>query len=151
MGAGEILGVHHVKVPVADLARSRAWYERVFGVEPTMEFPDEDGVVRGVAYQLDNGLALALREHPEVARAMAGFDPFAILLHDRPDVQHWADRLDTLGIQHSPVVQASVGWLLAFHDPDGLELRFYTATGHGTGTSGRPGYGRPVQPAPAAR
>ena len=30
--SGEILGVHHVKVPVVDLARSREWYESPFGV-----------------------------------------------------------------------------------------------------------------------
>ncbi len=38
MEAGEILGVHHVKIPVADLVHSREWYERVFELEPLMEF-----------------------------------------------------------------------------------------------------------------
>jgi catechol 2,3-dioxygenase-like lactoylglutathione lyase family enzyme len=148
MDAGEILGLHHIKVPVTDLARSRAWYERVFELEPILEFPDGDGVVRGVAYQPLNGFSLSLRENPTVARAMAGFDPFAILLRDQPDVRHWADRLDALGIEHSPVIQATIGWLLVFHDPDGLELRFYTAARHGVDGPGR---GRPVQQAPAAR
>lgn len=55
MKSGEILGVHHVKVPVVNLARSREWYERLFGVEALIEFPDEDGVVRGVAYPPLNG------------------------------------------------------------------------------------------------
>ena len=73
MGVGEILGLHHVKVPVTDLARSRAWYERVFDFEPVMEFPDEDGVVRGVIYQPKNAFTLALRENPAAARGMAGF------------------------------------------------------------------------------
>jgi catechol 2,3-dioxygenase-like lactoylglutathione lyase family enzyme len=148
MDAGEILGLHHIKVPVTDLDRSRAWYQRVFELEPMLEFPDADGVVRGVAFQPLNGFCLALREHPTVARAMAGFDPFAILLGDQPDVQHWADRLDTLGIEHSPIIQATTGWLLAFHDPDGLELLLYTAAGHGLDGVGR---GRPVQHAPTAR
>ena len=35
-------------------------------------------------------------------RAMAGFDPFAILLSGQPDVQYWADRMDTL-------IQATTG------------------------------------------
>jgi catechol 2,3-dioxygenase-like lactoylglutathione lyase family enzyme len=148
MDAGEILGLHHIKVPVTDLDRSRAWYQRVFELEPMLEFPDADGVVRGVAYQPLNGFCLALREHPTVARAMAGFDPFAILLGDQPDVQYWADRLDTLGIEHSPIIQATTGWLLAFRDPDGLELLFYTAVRHGVDGAGR---GRPVHQTPTAR
>jgi catechol 2,3-dioxygenase-like lactoylglutathione lyase family enzyme len=148
MDAGEILGLHHIKVPVTDLDRSRGWYQRVFELEPMLEFPDADGVVRGVAYQPKNGFCLALRENPTVARAMAGFDPFAILLGDQPDVQYWADRLDALGIEHSPIIQATTGWLLAFHDPDGLELLLYTAARHGLDGAGR---GRPVQQAPTAR
>jgi Glyoxalase/Bleomycin resistance protein/Dioxygenase superfamily len=69
------LGVHHVKVPVTDLGRSRAWYESVFGIEMMIEFPDDDGTVRGVAYAPINQLTLSLREDPERAAALAGFHP----------------------------------------------------------------------------
>ncbi|MBA3432152.1 MAG: VOC family protein [Actinobacteria bacterium] len=151
MAAGEILGLHHVKVPVTDLARSRAWYERVFELEPIMEFPDDDGVVRGVAYQPKNAFALSLRENAKVAQGIAGFDPFAILLQGEADVQAWADRLDSLGVKHSPVIEATIGWILSFHDPDGLELRFYTSIRHGADVSGQAGYGRAAHPSPHAR
>ncbi len=127
MTEGKILGLHHVKVPVTDLSRSRAWYERVFGLEPEIEFPHDDGTVRGVAYRAKNGFALALRENPTVARAIAGYDPFAILVQGRADIEAWATRLDDLGVAHSPVIEATIGWLMSFKDPDGLELRFYTA------------------------
>ncbi len=60
--SGEILGLHHIKIPVSDLVRSRAWYERVFDLEPVMEFrDDEDGVVRGVVYRSKGDLAFSLR------------------------------------------------------------------------------------------
>ncbi len=147
-GVGEILGLHHVKIPVTDLSRSRAWYERVFDLQPVMEFPDKD-VVRGVVYQPKNAFTLAQRENPAAARGIAGFDPFAILLQGEPDVRAWADRLDALDIAHSAVIEATIGWLLSFHDPDGLELRFYTAARHRADVSGRPGYGRPDQTAAA--
>src|SRR5437660_11284675 len=127
MATGDILGLPHLQVPVTDLARSRAWYERVFELKPTMEFPDDDGVVRGVAYEPLGGFGLALRENPAVAKGIAGYDPFAILLQGRADVDAWAARLDSLGVEHSPVIEASIGWMLAFLDPDGLELRLYTA------------------------
>src|SRR5438270_1427835 len=114
MAPAEILGLHDIKVPVTNLARSRAWYERVFELKPTMEFPDDDGVVRGVAYQRLGGFSLALRENPAVARGIAGYDPFAILLQGRADIDAWAARLDSLDVEHSPVIEASIGWMLAF-------------------------------------
>ena len=144
MTTGKILGLHHVKVPVTDLARSRQWYERVFDLEPHIEFPDDAGVVRGVSYQPKEGFTLALRENPPLARAIAGYDPFAILLKGQADVESWAARLDDLGVEHSPVIRATVGWLLSFKDPDGLDLRFYTAEGHGETNESTPGAGQIV-------
>ena len=84
------LGVHHVKVPVTDLGRSRAWYESVFGIEMMIEFPDDDGTVRGVAYAPINQLTLSLREDPERAAALAGFDSWAVLVDSRADLDAWA-------------------------------------------------------------
>ena len=93
MDTGEILGLHHIKIPVSDLPISRSWYERVFDLEPFMEFrDDEDGVVRGVSYRAKRELTFSLRENPRAARGMAGFDPFAIMLRGRPDIEHWAAR-----------------------------------------------------------
>lgn len=137
--AGEILGLHHIKIPVSNLATSREWYERVFAVEPLREFrDDEDGVVRGVSYRAKGGdFALALREHPDAARGMAGFDPFAIMLRGRADVDYWVKRLDELGVEHSPVIEAPIGYILGFYDPDGLELRFYTLNEQGADPEGR--------------
>jgi catechol 2,3-dioxygenase-like lactoylglutathione lyase family enzyme len=45
-------GIHHVKLPVSDLARSREWYQRVLAYTVEREFLDEDGVVRGVGGRL---------------------------------------------------------------------------------------------------
>ena len=142
MTTGKILGLHHVKVPVTDLTRSRGWYERVFELEPEVEFPDDTGVVRGIAYRPKEGFTLALRENPAVAKAIAGYDPFAILLQGRDDIEAWAARLDDMGVEHSPVIEATIGWLMSFKDPDGLELRFYTAERHGGTADPAAGSGR---------
>lgn len=131
MALGEILGLHHVKVPVSDLSRSRSWYERVFELQPNVEFADEDGVVRGVAYRAKGGFGLSLREDPARAHAMAGYDPFAILVESREDLDSWVQRLDALGIDHWPVTMGALGWLIGFHDPDGLQLKLYTHEVHG--------------------
>ena len=128
---GEILGLHHVKLAVTDIKRSRAWYERVLGLEVILEWPDSEGVVRGVRFRAKGGFALALREVPAIAQATAGFDPIAILVRGRADVDAWADRLDDLGVAHSPVRAAALGWLLSFDDPDGLQLKIYSEDSHG--------------------
>lgn len=60
-------------------------------------------------------------------------------------IEAWAARLDSLGVGHSPLIEASVGWLLAFDDPDGLQLHLYSWAAHGNDHSDRSGYGRPLQ------
>ncbi len=142
-----LVGIHHVKFPVSDLARSRAWYERVFDLRAVLEFADEeDGVVRGIAYEIPGlpEVGVALRENPAAARGITGFDPVSFAIADRDAAQAWADRLDELGIPHSPVIDATVGWLLVFHDPDGTEIHLYSMERHGLDPTGRPGTGRRV-------
>ena len=135
---GEVLGIHHIKIPVSNLATSRQWYERVFELEPLTEFrDDEDGVVRGVVYRSMGDLALSLRENPSAARGVAGFDPFALMLRGRADIEYWANRLDELGVPHAAVIEAPIGYIMSFDDPDGLELRFYTLNAEGADLEGR--------------
>lgn len=125
-----VAGVHHVKVPVSDLARSREWYADVLSLAVELEFRDDDGVVRGVAFERRGGLTLCLRENPALASAIAGFDPYAVLVPSRRRLDEAAARLDRLGIEHHPVITATLGWLLRVPDPDGIELRFYTQETH---------------------
>jgi catechol 2,3-dioxygenase-like lactoylglutathione lyase family enzyme len=139
-------GIHHIKIPVTDLARSRAWYERVFGLRVTMEFPEEDGVVRGLGGDVPGlgDVGLALRLNPQAAQGCQGFDPVSFGVDDRSGIEAWASHLDSLGVGHSPVIDATKGWLLVFNDPDGLEIHLYSWAEHGIDQTGRPGYGRPV-------
>jgi catechol 2,3-dioxygenase-like lactoylglutathione lyase family enzyme len=140
----QLRGIHHVKFPVSDLAASRAWYERVFGFEVTMEFPDEHGVVRGLggtAVGLGE-VGLALRENPAAAAGIKGFDPVSFGIADHAAAEEWAAHLDGLGVEHSPVIDATIGWILVFHDPDGTEIHLYSFAAHGIDQIGRKGYGR---------
>lgn len=120
-----VTGVRHLKVWVSDLARSRKWYEEVFGLELVLSFEDSDGVVRGMAFRVPGvDFELALRENPELATALHDADPFA-LATTRESLDAWVDRLDSLGIAHSAVIEASRGYVLGFRDPDGLQIRLY--------------------------
>ncbi|NEW27709.1 VOC family protein [Nocardia cyriacigeorgica] len=143
----DLAGIHHVKIPVSDLSRSVRWYREVFGMRPTLQFADSsDGVVRGAAGDMPGlgRVLVALRENPVAATGCKGFDPVGFAVNDRADLEQWATHLDGLGIPHSPVIDASIGWLLVFDDPDGVEIHLYTWEAHGIDQSGRPGYGMPV-------
>ena len=129
--APELDGIHHVKLPVRDLSRSRAWYESRLGYQTGTEF-FEDGALMGVALTHPNGgPALALRLNPELADRAAGFDYFAIGVPTKAALEALAERLTALGEQHAGVHFATIGWILPHsHDPDGHEIRFYTHQRH---------------------
>jgi catechol 2,3-dioxygenase-like lactoylglutathione lyase family enzyme len=125
----DLSGFHHVKLPVADLARSRDWYTSVLGLQVEIEFV-EDGVLKGLALRDASGrLRLALRLDPVRAEALAGFDPIALEVPKRDDVEGWRARLDDLGEPHGGVVPGHQGGsvLVGLHDPDGIEIRLYAA------------------------
>lgn len=140
----QLAGLRGVKLPVTDVQKSLAWYRRVFDARPMLEFPDEDGVVRGVACTLPGcgDALLALRENPQ-AHPMAGLEVIYSVT-DRAALGDWLTHLDACGVAHSPIIDASVGWLLVLHDHDGHEIHLYTEERHGIDQTGRPGYGRPA-------
>ena len=129
--APALAGIHHVKLPVTDLARSREWYETHLGYQVQIEFVEQGTLMGYVLAHPNGGPELALRLNPERARAAAGFDYFAIGVPDQGSIDQLAERLTELGEQHAGVHWATVGWILpGLHDPDGHEVRFYTITHH---------------------
>jgi catechol 2,3-dioxygenase-like lactoylglutathione lyase family enzyme len=141
------LDVLSVKIPVGELAVSRPWYAAVFQLREDMEWPDADGVVRGVGFSGLGQVTLALREHPEAAAATNQFGFLNVRVPAEADLAHCAAHLDALGIPHTPVISAARGRLIGFHDPDGHELSFYAQT-HDEGV--RPDAVRTVHPVAAS-
>lgn len=120
-----LTGVHHLKIWVSDLERSRSWYEKVLGLEHHTSFQDEDGVIRGMSFTVPGAaFQIALRENPDLARALFDADPFALQV-TLEGLDAWAARLDGLGVPHSPIIKASSGHAMGFVDPDGVQIRLY--------------------------
>ncbi|MGP4021908.1 VOC family protein [Actinomadura sp. 3N407] len=126
-----LAGVHHLKPPVSDLERARAWYESRLGYELVIEFV-ERGTLMGVAMRHPRGGPdLGLRLGPERARAAAGFDYFAIGVPHKAAMDDLAAHLTGLGESHAGVHFATIGWILPdLHDLDDHEVRFYTVEHH---------------------
>jgi catechol 2,3-dioxygenase-like lactoylglutathione lyase family enzyme len=131
MAAPQLDGVHHVKLPVRDLERSRDWYASRLGYRAAIEFV-EQGTLMGIVMRHPNGGPdLGLRCDPARAEAAAGFDYFAIGVPTQDAINELAARLTALGEDHAGVHFATIGWILpGLHDPDGHEVRFYTTEHH---------------------
>jgi catechol 2,3-dioxygenase-like lactoylglutathione lyase family enzyme len=124
-------GIHHVKLPVRDLTRSRAWYESRLGYRATIEFTEQGKLMGIVMHHPNGGPQLGLRMDPARAEAAAGFDYFSIGVPSKAAIEDLAARLTALGETHAGVHFATIGWILPeLHDPDGHEVRFYTTTHH---------------------
>jgi catechol 2,3-dioxygenase-like lactoylglutathione lyase family enzyme len=133
MSIPAIQGVHHVKFPVADLGRSLAFYERVFGAEriPAADHVHPDGTRYAMILEVPGlGAKLELRLNPTQAIRQRLFDPITIAVADRAALRAWMDHLDGLGIEHSPPIAGIQAWLVVFRDPDERSLRLYTLETH---------------------
>jgi catechol 2,3-dioxygenase-like lactoylglutathione lyase family enzyme len=135
MTAPPLLGVHHLKLPVSDLAVSLAFYERAFDAQriPAADHRREsDGSLYAYILAVPGlGTMLELRLNPERAIAHAGFDPITLTVADRATLGQWEDHLTRAGILHSPVITAIQAWLIVVEDPDANRLRLYTRETHG--------------------
>jgi catechol 2,3-dioxygenase-like lactoylglutathione lyase family enzyme len=123
---GEVSGLHHVKLPVTDVERSRAWYRAAFDLRVELEFREE-GRLMGVALRHPVGdFVLALREDPARAAALAGFDSVCFAVGTRADLDEVLARLDRRGIAHGEPGRGRGGDAVDVPDPDGHLLRIHT-------------------------
>jgi catechol 2,3-dioxygenase-like lactoylglutathione lyase family enzyme len=133
-----LAGIHHLKLPVTDLARSRDWYHSRLGYEAGVEFVEEGRLMGCGLEHPSGGPPIGLRLDPDRAAAAAGFDYFTIGVPDRAAIDDLAAWLDELGQPHAGVHRASFGWILPeVLDPDGHQLRFYTMEHHTDPLSGQ--------------
>ncbi|MCP2342073.1 VOC family protein [Actinomadura rupiterrae] len=129
-------GVHHIKLPVRDLQRTRAWYESRLGYVADVEYVEKGELIALVMRHPNGGPLFAFQHDPEHAEGAAGFDYFAIGVPDQESIEALAETFTALGEEHTGVHFGSVGWNLTLaRDPDGHQLRFYT-TEHHTEMSG---------------
>ena len=132
-----LTGYAHVRLTVTDIARSRDFYDRVFGLPVALEVPpDADEATReqlaflydGVVYQLGGSL-LGLRpvapEGDRFDEDRVGLDHLSFAVADREALDAAAARLDDLGVAHGGVKDLGQFLLLEFRDPDGIALELY--------------------------
>ena len=121
----DLYAIHHVTVPVDDVLLSSDWYASVLGLDCIMVFEQEERVEEALLAH-PGGLVLHLVAAPERAAGLAGFDLIALDVGEHANVQRWEGWLDELGIAHTPIRPAHLGWSLAFADPSGIRIALHT-------------------------
>jgi glyoxylase I family protein len=125
-------GIAHIRLTVTDIARSRRFYESVFGWPVNIEMPaDADDATRerlwflfgGVIYNVgDSRVALRPTATDRFDENRTGLDHLAFRLGSKSEIEDAAKHLDSLGIAHEPVKDIGVMYILEFRDPDNIAL-----------------------------
>lgn len=126
----------HVRLTVTDIARSREFYDHVFGLPVAAEVPsDADEATReelswlygGVVYKLGDSL-FGLR--PVASDAFdenrVGLDHLSFAVATRADLDAAVAVLDERGIAHEGVKDIGMGYIVEFRDPDNIALELFT-------------------------
>ena len=133
-------GYGHVRLTVTDVARSRAFYERVFGFPVAYEVPEgADDATRaslaflfgGVIYALPGGGLLGLRpvapQDDRFDEDRVGLDHLSFAVASTADLQDAVALLDEAGTPHSGIKDIGIASILEFRDPDGIALELIAA------------------------
>jgi glyoxylase I family protein len=125
-----ISGYHHLSLTVRDLEASVSWYADLLGLSKMME-ETHDGGRAIVLVQPEVGLFLGLHAHDSGDRqpfdeTRIGLDHVAIGVADRDDLEAWERVLTDKGVVHSAIADRPWGSVLAFRDPDNIQLEFYS-------------------------
>lgn len=130
-------GLHHVRLTVTDIERSRAFYRDLLGFQVVAESPGSpaDPAIRADPYQLyggcvftANGMLLGLRPVADAGDQFVservGLDHLSFTVGSRADLEGAAERLAAEGVTHGEITDlAAFGIaILSFSDPDGIHL-----------------------------
>ncbi len=128
-------GIAHVAIVVRDMQRSVGWYRRVLGFEPASEVlpgPPAARHPRMLLRHPDNGLVVGV--HEPLDRTGDRFDPsrtgldhFSLAVRDEQALAAWAERLDDLDVEHSPVRDLGYASFVSVFDPDGIQWELWAA------------------------
>jgi catechol 2,3-dioxygenase-like lactoylglutathione lyase family enzyme len=126
MAAPALAGIHHLKIPVADLPRSLRWYQTVFDAEHLgrLDHVDSDGSRFATILRIPGlPVLIELRWAPTAANALRECDLIVLALDSTAQFDDWIRHLDDVGAEHSPVLKGGGGDVIVVVDPDGTFIR----------------------------
>lgn len=130
-------GIHHVRVTVTDIGRSKDFYSTLFGRDPAIDQTDqvdEPGATEdpqrfygGCVFDLDGqlfGLRPVAPAGERFDSTRVGLDHVSFGVAAKADLAAAAERLDAAGVVNGGVISlAGFGMsILSFQDPDDINL-----------------------------
>lgn len=131
-------GYAHVRLTVTDIARSKAFYDEVFGWPVAIDSSarvDEPGVREsqqefygGTVYQTPSGALFGLRPVAPSGQQFdsehTGLDHVSFMVESRDDLVAAHAQLEASGVPHGAVTDLDGAGIaiLSFSDPDGVHL-----------------------------
>jgi glyoxylase I family protein len=128
--------IHHLRLTVTDLARSREFYTGLLGFSVAAESPPDDDpsaeavfkILFGGVVLIRGSLLLGLRPMAPAGDSFdpdrVGLDHLSFSVDSRAELDDALGLLERNGVQHGEIVRlASFGIdVLPFNDPDGVQL-----------------------------
>jgi hypothetical protein len=133
MAAPPLAGLHHLKVPAADLTHLD-WYQRVFDAShvPGLDHVDSKGTRYAAILEIPGvPVPLELRWAPAAAEALRECDILVLAVDSADELAQWVPHLDTLDVTHSPILTGGDGPVLVMANPDGKFIRLMVAPPEG--------------------
>jgi glyoxylase I family protein len=130
-------GIHHVRLTVTDIARSRMFYTQVFGSPPAVDFSEQAGYpeVRADRGRLFGGCVFVFGQQIVGLRPAApagdrfdasrvGLDHISLTVASLAALESAAERLRATGIPHGIITNLPAFGLaiLSLQDPDDINL-----------------------------
>jgi glyoxylase I family protein len=136
--------IHHVRLTVTDIARSKDFYVRLLGAGPAVDFSDQAGdpevladpgrIFGGCVFSVGEQL-LGLRPVAEAGdrfrSTRVGLDHISLAVGSAEDLRAAAARLDAAGVEHGEVSELT-GFgiaILSVQDPDDINLELTAPLG----------------------
>ena len=128
-----LVGNNHVNLTVTDLERSTKWYCELFGLTVVSTHENvgppyfTDARYNGLFDLTTASYVIGLVEHPDgrpdgFDHRRVGLDHFGLQVPEAADLPDWVERLDSLEIEHSGIVETPYAFAVSFRDPDGIAL-----------------------------
>ena len=129
-------GIHHLRLTVTDVNRSRAFYTSLLGFDVAAEMPPPsapsydavNAILFGGVVLIKGPLLLGLRpvapQGDRFDENRVGLDHLSFSVSSREEIEQAARLLDERGIAHGEVTHLpSFGiYILEFRDPDNIQL-----------------------------
>lgn len=132
-------GIHHVRLTVTNIERSKAFYGQLFGAEPVIDMSEYSGDVdalqdparfyAGCTYSLGDqlfGLRPVAPDGDTFSSTRVGLDHVSLRVASLEELKATADRLTAAGIDHGQVTELGDAGIaiLSLQDPDNINLEF---------------------------